>query len=518
MVSADSYAQTISTIYFTVYIIVFLVASLYCAYEVEEEHGLITKKSCNKPNESSKKGSNDTEHQLDLALSLSVTDAESEDESKISDVPMPCMKRWKKFTTYWAKSLWAKKKIYISIIPHIFDQATDLGVMYIYYDIWKHPETYEWEHDRINMAIVFRTSVGVIVLHKIVSCGAIYALTRSLWDVFLQFIDFMMLKAIYLNYKLHTEEPGNAQRYLQILEGTFESGPQILISLLFITKTYNPDTPPDPIILISAISSIWTLTSRVVSDDKLLLKDEWKSAFLEGNKFPWINHLNWRYVVRVLCWRFCEISSRVFILVLLWVAVGGFSLAIILTVELCACFILCFLGEGVIVLGNMLYYTMAAVHKVPYLVLESAATYKVASPFIFLTLITIFCTEPFEAPKVDDFAVRNEVTYVPFKLFMLIYSWIASVIWVSSVIYKYLVEKMNMDVNHVDEQGESCLFWTVCSKVVIRDAPDFGGHEPKEYFEMLDGRQADRERQKQWVTLKTHLLDYFVVERKINWI
>ena len=294
------------------------------------------------------------------------------------------------------------------------------------------------------MKAIFSSSIAVIILHKVISCGAVYALTRNIKDVFLQFIDFMMIKAIYLNYKLNTEEPGNAQRYLQILEGTFESGPQILISILFITKTYDPNVGIDPIILISAISSIWTLTSRVTSDDKLILHDEWKSSLLPDAKFPYINHLNWRYFVRVIFWRFFEISSRVFILALFWVAVGGFALIIVMSFELFLVFILCFLGEGVIVLGNMMYFTMAAVGNIPEETLDLAAAYKFLSPFIFLSLITVFCVEPFEAWKVDDYEARHDVIENSLKFSMLIYSWCATVIYLCSIQYIIWKGKSNV--------------------------------------------------------------------------
>ena len=49
----------------------------------------------------------------------------------------------------------------------------------------------------IQMDAVFFASIFVIVLHKIISCGAIYALTRKISDVFLQLLDLMMVKPIF---------------------------------------------------------------------------------------------------------------------------------------------------------------------------------------------------------------------------------------------------------------------------------------------------------------------------------
>ena len=129
--------------------------------------------------------------------------------------------------------------------------------------------------------------------------------------------------------------------------------------------------------------------------------------------------------MRVICWRLFEISSRVFILVLFWISVGGFALIIIMGFELFLVFILCIKGEGVIVLGNMMYFTMAAVGNIDKRWLNCAAWYRFATPFIMLLLITVFAVTPFEAWKADDYIERKEVVDNNFNLSMLIYSWIA---------------------------------------------------------------------------------------------
>ena len=42
-----------------------------------------------------------------------------------------------KFFKDWCRSMWHKKKIYWAVVPHVFDQATDLGTIMVYYDAWK---------------------------------------------------------------------------------------------------------------------------------------------------------------------------------------------------------------------------------------------------------------------------------------------------------------------------------------------------------------------------------------------
>ena len=417
--NADEIARNIAIIYFSVYGFVFLISSIWSAYEVEEKYRLIRINSVD--------SNKDVQNQIELNVVTTSTKSTSTASDLQKEIQyQSCSKRTRKFLVYWLKTLWKKKSIYISIIPHLFDQATDLGVIYKYYEIWQRPEQFPKENAAIEIQYIFFASIFVIILHKVISCGAIYALTRKCTNVFLQFLDLMMVKAIYLNYKFATDEPGNAQRYLQILEATFESAPQILIAVLFIVKTETADA----LVLISTISSLWTLTSRVTSDDKQLLKDDWKKIDFNIKKCPFC--LNHRYLFRVICWRFCEITSRVFLLVLIWIVIGGFALIIIMAVELLCAFILCFMGEGVIILGNMMYFTATAVDAVPYALLVIAKMYKLFSIFVYLLIVTIFIHIKIDPWKVPDYPERHKTVEDALPFFIFIYTWIASVVWVAS--------------------------------------------------------------------------------------
>ena len=183
MVSAERYATTISIVYFSVYIAVFLIASIFCAYEVEQQHNLIRthsrKQSTTSGKEASSKINPSSETKGQIEFTLTNTDqpthegleekswekqsqfqqeeinendlaeekyGQAEDSDVKNNKNKSCFKIFKTFTKYWLKSLWTKKKIYISIVPHIFDQATDAGVIYTYYEIWSNPDQYKNEN------------------------------------------------------------------------------------------------------------------------------------------------------------------------------------------------------------------------------------------------------------------------------------------------------------------------------------------------------------------------------------
>eukprot|EP01083_Nonionella_stella_P190303 704809_1 len=278
-VDVEKYSVTVATCYFILYLTIFVITSVVCALETKKE----TASCCSKA-----------------------------------------------FFKLWLKSLWQKKKLYLTVIPHLFDQATDLGVLFTYYALWNNSCTEpECTSSVIKPQYWFFASIFVISLHKIVSCVAVYLLSRSCMDVIYQFFDVLIIRAIYTNYKLNTNEPSSAQRYLQILEGTFEAGPQILISLAYILKTDGSDS----FVLISIIASLWTLTSRIVSDDKSVMDDEWKCLEFSYKRCPIVN---WRYILRVF-WRFCEVTNKATLYALMWLSIGGFSLIFIIGFEFLCC-------------------------------------------------------------------------------------------------------------------------------------------------------------------------------------
>eukprot|EP01083_Nonionella_stella_P054409 143604_1 len=328
----SSYDLFVSIAYFTTYGLVFLVASVYSVYELL-----------------------------------------SQDKQSSSLTTAKLIKKW-------AKLIWIKKSVYISIIPHLFDQATDIGVIWHYYAWTLVPGAQESKN--VNFQALFISSLAVIVMHKIISCSVIYALSESFLNVTLQMFDLMMVKAVYLNYKLGTNEPGNSQRLLQLLEATFESGPQLFISMMYIIKTHEQD----PLILISAISSLWTLTARVKTDDKGNVKEEWQE-----HEFTWFKScplVNWRFMFRVIG-RFFEITNRILILSLIWTAVGGLALGIVLFVELSVDLILCVWSRDVMLLANMLYHTNPNYDsEIPIYRLDwydAFLVYRMVSPILYST-------------------------------------------------------------------------------------------------------------------------------------
>eukprot|EP01083_Nonionella_stella_P034164 93533_1 len=184
-----NYSFVVTWTYFTIYMFIFLIVSVVCALTVRTEYII--------------------------------------DKNKDEQIT-----KWtaRKLIRKWAMLLWQKKKVYLQLIPHFFDQATDLGVIFEYYNLRETEKGIDTEY-------LFIVSICVLIFHRIISSAAVYHLTRKPMHVLYQIFDLLMIRCIWTNYKLGSDEPSNSQRYLQILEATFESAPQILIATAFLVKS-----------------------------------------------------------------------------------------------------------------------------------------------------------------------------------------------------------------------------------------------------------------------------------------
>ena len=287
----------------------------------------------------------------------------------------------------WLKLMWQKKKIYWSLLPHIFDQATDFGTIWAYYETY---QTYQNDPDKDNWTFNPRWFVifglFIIIFQRFMSMTVIYFMTNNHKAALLQFVDLLMIKAIWVNYDLGLTEPCNPQRYIGILvkyflntnsfciycvsvnlflfvyinnekkkkEATFESAPQVVLSMGFILKSNHKI---EPIIIISTIFSLWSLTSKVAADDKMIIqKREWKNFELKMKKKAPFIFFNWQYLVRVILWRFLEISSRICLIVMLWINLGGLATTIIIGVEVLTCIIWCIAEKTYVHLSPLSIY------------------------------------------------------------------------------------------------------------------------------------------------------------------
>eukprot|EP01084_Bolivina_argentea_P154090 268642_1 len=427
--SDTQFALVITVTYISTYAIVFLIASIVCAHKIRQIRK--NRKKAQLQTQSISNNEKATEVEINEFNNDDIT---LEIESKTSETKK---EKWYTPIKEWLRLVLEKKKVYLALIPHLFDQATDFGVVYQYYILSQTEDNRVLDTGSANPLNFFYASLFVILLHRIISTVAIYNLTRKWTDILLQIFDFMMVKAIWVNYKLNKKNKANPQRFLEILEATFESGPQLLISSAYILKASTNDSQQITVlIIISVLFSLWSITSRVTADDKVMFnqmkkKDSvlWTDISFKYNKCPCINL---RYVLRVIIWRFLEVTNRVFICILIWINLGGFALSLILGIEAIWLLVLSIKNRVVDPMSSLMYLSpnISDESTMSYVLFVGFVLYRIISNFIYLILVTIFAMVQFETAKVEEYEIRNGITIESsFGLFMLIYAWITSCIW-----------------------------------------------------------------------------------------
>eukprot|EP01084_Bolivina_argentea_P054424 99808_1 len=309
-------STVISIVYACTFGCIFLSTSIYCAWDVKQQRKKKLLKSNDKPS------SNDTQIQSKEETKQMEIDISDDKATTTKSIDYDGS-----FFKIWFKSLWLKKKIYWALVPHIFDQATDIGTLLVYQEAWnnyKQLSQQEQDQKALNPYWWFVLGICIIIFQKVISTITILFMLRNPVAALLQFVDLLMVKAVYINYKLGLNQPGNAQRYLALLECIFESSPQIILSMGWILKSSYDGESISPLVIASTIFSLWSITSKVAADDKMMIKNEneyegaWKYKELHlkfKKKFPFIR-FSCKYLIRVILFRFFEITNRINICVL----------------------------------------------------------------------------------------------------------------------------------------------------------------------------------------------------------
>eukprot|EP01084_Bolivina_argentea_P066466 121146_1 len=401
----SSYAFVVAVSYAAVYVLAILITSIICAVKVSSNR----KSTRNIPIKI-------TNNNKDIQLSYY---ALNEDTKNVSKDKTCCS-----LILIWFKLLLEKKKIYFKVIPHIFDTATDVAVIIQYYEMWKYPNT---NTDDIDAKLFFTISVFILTFHRIISSILLLKLTKSFTDFVLQLLELLMLKAIWINYKLGTKKPTNPARYLQSLEATFESSPQILLSLAFIIQS---SRKVNVLIILSLLNSFWSISSVVMSDDCLTIHTIWTDINL--HKYCYIPCVHPCYILHKLA-RFMEITTRVGICMIIWLYMGGKTLLVILIIEFIWCLLCCYAAKSIGPLSQMMYLAPSFGNSYKdsiccFMVIYMFWYYRALGSMIYLFTALYFVFNIYDESE-QDYVRRHNVEMDDFTMYLFIYCGIAMLIW-----------------------------------------------------------------------------------------
>eukprot|EP01083_Nonionella_stella_P252786 870577_1 len=228
------------------------------------------------------------------------------------------------------KTIFKMRKIYGSVLVHLYDTATDVGVMI---DWWflAQDEKRGYNYESIDMANLFWASVGFLTLYRIV--GIIMVLMSEDRDdprtysfcAFLAVFDMYIIRTVWVAIENGEEEPHPKQRLVQLMESLCESLPQILLQTVFIIRGYNNQSLKESssvtLVVLSLAASVLSITNKFVWIDRPVYTEYWRDPRTKsGGGCPF--GINYRWILRIL-YRFSMIFVRFVGLSLIWVILGG---------------------------------------------------------------------------------------------------------------------------------------------------------------------------------------------------
>eukprot|EP01083_Nonionella_stella_P184657 671279_1 len=139
----------------------------------------------------------------------------------------------------WIRDVWQRRRCYIPLLTHLFDQVTDISVAIQFWDLAETKSANDWEAcNGLNMWYLAILTILSMAIYRLLSSYLIYKATKgSLGRFVLQMLDCELFRALYINYLCDNTEPCSPQRWITALEAALESTPQALIQMIYLIKT-----------------------------------------------------------------------------------------------------------------------------------------------------------------------------------------------------------------------------------------------------------------------------------------
>eukprot|EP01084_Bolivina_argentea_P240020 403304_1 len=272
------------------------------------------------------------------------------------------------------KSIWQQRKISGQVIVHLYDTASDVGVLITWYKLYN-DELNGTDYKSIDMAVLFWAGCSVLAFYRIVNIVIMVFDTLNdtdkykkwkhtilhrilLWCglIIIALLDMFIFIAVYESFKSTADiveenkkrqerrkqkktdtlnelsdqeiEPSKLQYACMLAESAVESMPQVVLQSVFIIRSANdPNLAANSnlfLVLLSLIASILSISNKFFVLDKASVNPQAKSLKPKLKCGPCIQY--W-YLFRVM-WRFFHIFCRFIIFSLTWIVMGGAFLAV----------------------------------------------------------------------------------------------------------------------------------------------------------------------------------------------
>eukprot|EP01084_Bolivina_argentea_P109422 195591_1 len=178
----------------------------------------------------------------------------------------------------FVKAVWLKKNIYAAILVHLYDTATDYGVIIEWWLLWQQERKGEIDYKTVDMEVFVFAAISFLILYRIITIFISIYINQDdhcciVWfDVFLSLIDMYIIRAVYNGIKGNAENPSPKQKIIQLAESVFESLPQVILQAVFIIRSNNDprlrENSSIYLVAVSLIASILSVTNKFIWLDR----------------------------------------------------------------------------------------------------------------------------------------------------------------------------------------------------------------------------------------------------------
>eukprot|EP01083_Nonionella_stella_P208417 756362_1 len=335
----------------------------------------------------------------------------------------------------WSQDVYKRRRCYIPIITHLLDQVTDFAVVIQFRELAMAKTSNDC--GGLNMWDLFGLSIFVLLFYRIISSFLIFQSTKSLQRMMLQFVDLELFRALYVNYLCDKNEPCSPQRWITSLEATFESTPQALIQTIFLVKAGS--VGDSYIVIFSVVMSLWTIISKIVSDDRIISVLTARRLSLQFAAYDCKKCacISWTFVCRYI-WRILDVSSRIFICSLVWLFIGGWYLFFIIIFEGLALMCVCIYTKRFEFLFGIVAMVVSKSVEITQNISIGWMVYRCAVNIVLMSIITLLAYNDIHCWKCPTFEDRTGFLSSNTAVFiMFIYCWVAVVLIPILSVYLY---------------------------------------------------------------------------------
>eukprot|EP01083_Nonionella_stella_P018830 52355_1 len=151
-----------------------------------------------------------------------------------------------------ARDVWGRKSVYLRLISHLSDTATDFASVIEFGIVAASSNS---DNCGINVWYLFTISIICMIGYRLISAYKIYQITDGSWlRTILQLMDIELYHVLYFSHKWGLRQSSSPQRMLSVLEAVFE---------VYLMYTNNGSA----VVIASTALSFVNLTISIIADD-----------------------------------------------------------------------------------------------------------------------------------------------------------------------------------------------------------------------------------------------------------